>query len=273
MRRLPLNAGIDAAGSVESSSDPSFRPGDPVLVNGMGLGEAQDGGLAEIVRVPGNWVVPLPAGLTTFEAMTLGTAGFTAALAIHRMETMGQRPDQGPVCVTGASGGVGSVAVAILAARGYRVTGVSGRREHHAYVASLGAREVATPEELALGSRPLESARFAGAIDNVGGDLLSALTRHVGLWGNIAVVGNAAGPKLETTVFPLILRGVNLLGVSSANCPMDLRAEVWRRLGGELKPPHLDPIVSRTVPLERVLEEAEALMERRSRGRVVVSCG
>jgi NADPH2:quinone reductase len=272
MRRLPLNAGIDVAGIVERSSDSRFQEGSAVLVNGMGLGEVQDGGLAELVRVPADWIVPMPEGLDGFEAMALGTAGFSAALAVHRMEQMGQRPDMGPVCVTGASGGVGSVAVAILAARGYRVVGVSGRSEHHGYVASLGAQEVATPEDLGLGTRALETAKFGGAVDNVGGELLGALTRHVGLWGNIAVIGNAAGPKLETTVFPLILRGVNLLGVSSANCPMDLRAEIWRKLGGEMKPRHLERIVARTVPLARVLEEAEAIMERRGRGRVVVAC-
>ena len=273
MRRLPLNAGIDVAGTVEASTDPRYGSGDAVLVNGMGLGEVQDGGLARFVRVPADWIVPLPEGLTAFEAMALGTAGFSAALAIHRMEQMGQRPEQGPICVTGASGGVGSVAVAILSARGYRVVAVSGRPEHHGYVASLGAQEVATPEDLGLGTRPLESARFGGAIDNVGGDLLAALTRHVGLWGSIAVVGNAASPKLESTVFPLILRGVNLLGVSSANCLMDLRTEVWRRLGGELKPRRLDRIVTRTIPLSGVLDEAEAIMDRRGRGRVVVDCG
>ncbi len=272
LRRLPLNAGVDVSGTVESSTDPRFRAGDAVLVNGMGLGEVQDGGFAELVRVPADWIVPLPEGLTPFEAMALGTAGFSAALAIDRMERMGQRPEQGPICVTGASGGVGSIAVAILAALGYRVVAVSGRREHHGYVASLGAHEVATPEDLGLGSRPLETAKFAGAIDNVGGDLLAALTRHVGLWGNIAVLGNAASPDLKTTVFPLILRGVNLLGVSSTNCPMELRKEVWRSLGAERKPRHLDRIVSRIVPLSRVLDEADAIMERRGRGRVVVAC-
>ena len=272
LRKLPLNAGIDVAGTVTSSADARFRAGDSVLVNGMGLGETRDGGLAGVVRAPGDWIVPLPAGLTTREAMALGTAGFSAALALHRMEQLGQRPDQGPIAVTGASGGVGSVAVSILAARGYRVVAVSGRRDHHDYVAALGAESVVTPEELGLGSRPLESTRFAGVVDNVGGDLLAALVRHVGLWGNVALVGNAAGPELATTVFPMILRGVSLLGVSSANCPMGLRTEVWRRLGGELKPRQLDLIAARTIPLAGVLDEAAALLERRGRGRAVVAC-
>jgi NADPH2:quinone reductase len=272
LRRFPLNAGIDVAGTVESSSDDRFKPGDAVLVNGMGLGETHDGGFAEIVRVPGDWIVPLPAGLSAFEAMALGTAGFTAALALYRMEQLGQQPGQDPIVVTGASGGVGSIAVSILAARGYPVLAVSGRAAHHAYLRELGASAVKTPEELQLGSRALESARFAGAIDNVGGTLLAGLTRHVGLWGNIASVGNAGGPELETTVFPLILRGVSVLGISSTNCPMPLRAQVWNRLGTDLKPGHLDAIVSGRIPLAAVPEAAQRLLDRGVRGRIVVTC-
>ncbi len=272
LKRFPLNAGIDAAGIVESSGDARFRPGDEVLVNGMGLGENHDGGFAEVLRVPGDWIVPLPAGLTLRESMVLGTAGFTAALAIHRMETNGQRPDMGPVVVTGATGGVGSVAVSILASRGYAVTAVSGRPEHHDYLRTLGAAEAKTPDELRLGSRPLEAARFGGAIDNVGGELLAGLTRHVGLWGQIACIGMAASSQLETTVFPLILRGVSLLGISSGNCPMPLRHEVWNRLGADLKPPHLGEILSREVPLDQVIETAPLLTERRALGRILVDC-
>ncbi len=272
LKRFPLNAGIDAAGTVESSDDPRFRPGEAVVVNGMGLGESHDGGFARLLRVPGDWVVPLPPGLTLRQSMILGTAGFTAALAVVRMELNGQRPEQGPVVVTGATGGVGSVAVSILASRGYRVTAVSGRPEHHAYLRSLGATEARTPDELQLGARPLESARFGGVIDNVGGALLAGLVRHVGLWGQVACIGMAGSPELDTTVFPLILRGVSLLGISSGNCPMPLRAEVWRRLGSDLRPPHLDAIVSGEVSLERVLEAAAALMERRALGRVLVDC-
>ena len=272
MRRFPLNAGIDAAGLVESSADPRFRPGEAVLVHGMGLGESHDGGFAEVVRVPGDWVVPLPPGLSLREAMALGTAGFTAALAILRMELNGQRPDQGPIAVTGASGGVGSVVVSILAARGYTVVAVSGRAEHHAYLRRLGAAEAKTPAELALGSRSLESARFGGVVDNVGGELLAGLTRHTGPWGQIACIGNAASPDLSGTVFPLILRGVSLLGISSSNCPMPLRAEVWRRLGADLKPPRLEEIVSQTVSLDEIEDAALLLMERQALGRILVSC-
>ena len=273
LRRFPLNAGIDAAGVVEASDDPRFRAGDPVLAHGMGLGESHDGGYAERLRVPADWLVPLPAGLTLREAMILGTAGFTAALALHRMEQLGQRPEQGPIVVTGASGGVGSIATSILSARGYTVTAVSGRPEHRAYLLGLGAAEVVTPEGLALGTRSLEAARFGGAVDNVGGELLAGLTRHVGFWGQIACVGMAGGPDLACSVFPLILRGVSLVGISSGNCPMALRKQVWSRLAGELRPPRLEAIVSRVVPLAGVLEAASLLVERRSLGRILVDCG
>jgi acrylyl-CoA reductase (NADPH) len=272
LKRFPLNAGIDAAGRVESSADGRFAPGDPVLVNGMGLGEAQDGGLAGIIRVPADWVVRLPRGLTAFEAMTLGTAGFTAALALHRMETNGQAPELGPIVVTGATGGVGSAAVSMLAARGYRVMAVTGRPEHEPYLRAIGAHEVTTPEGLELGARPLESVRFGGAIDNVGGPLLGALLRHVQLSGNVAAIGMAGGADFEATVFPFILRGVSLLGASSANCPMDLRARLWNRLGDDLKPPHLAGIVGEVVPLAGVIQACEQVMDRKARGRIVVDC-
>ena len=271
-KKFPLNAGIDVAGRVESSADPRFAPGAQVLVNGMGLGETNDGGFAQVVRVPAAWVVPLPAGLDLREAMILGTAGFTAALALHRMEVNGQSPDAGPIVVTGATGGVGSAAVAMLARRGYRVVAVSGRPEHHAYLRGLGAGEVTTPEGLQLGARPLEAARFGGAIDNVGGPLLAGLLRHVALWGNVAAVGNAASPSFDGSVFPFILRGVSLLGASSANCPMDLRTAIWNRLGSDLRPPSLDIIASRTVPLAQVIEACGTLMNRTALGRVLVDC-
>ncbi len=273
LKRFPLNAGIDVAGRVESSSHPRWRPGDAVLVNGMGLGETNDGGLAGRVRVPADWVVPLPAGLTTFEAMALGTAGFTAALSLHRMEVNGQAPGLGPIVVTGATGGVGSTAVSMLAARGYRVIAVSGRPEHEGYLRSLGAHEVTTPEGLQLGTRPLESARFGGVIDNVGGDLLAGLLRHVQLWGNVGAIGMAGGADFQASVFPFILRGVSLLGASSMNCPMGLRAEIWTRLGSGLKPPHLAQIAAETVPLRDVIPACEKVMARKALGRIVVDCG
>jgi NADPH2:quinone reductase len=204
--------------------------------------------------------------------MIVGTAGFTAALSLQRMEANGQSPANGPVVVTGATGGVGSFAVSMLAARGYRPIAVTGRPEHEGYLRQLGAQEVATPESLRLGSRPLEAARFGGAIDNVGGTLLAGLLRHVDLWGNVAAVGMAADPAFDATVFPFILRGVSLLGASSANCPMPLRASVWNRLGGELKPATLDAIVSEVVGLEGVPAACERLLGRQVRGRILVSC-
>jgi NADPH2:quinone reductase len=271
-KRFPIDAGIDVAGRVESSSDGRYKAGDAVLVSGMGLGETHDGGFAQMVRVPADWVVPMPAGLDARETMALGTAGFTAALALHRMEVNGQAPAQGPVAVTGATGGVGSAAIAMLKRRGYQVVAVSGRPEHEAYLRALGADEVSTPEALTLGTRPLESMRFGGVIDNVGGPVLSGLIRHVGLWGNVASVGNAASPGFDATVFPLILRGVSLLGASSGNCPMRLRASIWNRLGADLKPPSLDRIVSRTVPLAEVIPACATLMNRTALGRVLVDC-
>ncbi|HOC19435.1 MAG TPA: YhdH/YhfP family quinone oxidoreductase [Vicinamibacterales bacterium] len=271
-KRLPLNAGIDVSGRVESSADPRFRPGDAVLVNGMGLGESGDGGFAQVVRVPADWVVPFPAGLDLREAMVLGTAGFTAALALHRMEANGQDPGKGAIVVTGATGGVGSAAVSMLAGRGYRVVAVTGRPGHEGYLRELGAHEVVTPEGLRIGSRPLESARFGGAIDNVGGALLAGLLRHVVPWGNVAAIGNAGGPGFEGNVFPFILRGVSLLGASSANCPMGLRTGIWNRLGADLRPPALARIASRTVRLPEVIGACEALMSRSALGRVLVDC-
>jgi acrylyl-CoA reductase (NADPH) len=271
-KRFPLNAGIDVAGRVESSSDRRFKAGDAVLVNGMGLGETNDGGFAQMVRVPAEWVVPLPPGLDFRESMVLGTAGFTAALALHRMEVNGQAPGQGPIVVTGATGGVGSAAISMLKARGYAVTAVSGRPQHEAYLRELGADDVTTPDALGVGTRPLEATRFGGVIDNVGGPLLAGLIRHVGLWGNVAAVGNAAAPGFDATVFPFILRGVSLLGASSANCPMALRTAIWNRLGSDLKPPALDRIVSRSVALANVIPACATLMNRTALGRVLVDC-
>lgn len=272
IRRFPLNAGIDVAGRIVSSADRRFAAGDAVLVNGMGLGEAQDGGFAELVRVPAEWVVPLPSGLTLLEAMSLGTAGFAAALCVYRFEQVGLTPASGPIVVNGATGGVGAIAVSMLSSLGYTVIAVSGRREHHAWVASLGAAEVRTPEELALGNRPLDEARYGGAVDNVGGSLLAGLLRHVAPWGALASVGVAGGHAVETTVFPFILRGVCMLGVSSANCPMPLRAALWGRLGDDLKPPHLEAIATRTIPLAGVIDECEPLLDRQRLGRTVVDC-
>ena len=273
LRRYPLVGGIDLAGVVESSSDARYRPGEAVLVTGCALSETHDGGYAQLARVRGDWVIPLPAGLSAFEAMALGTAGFTAALAIHRMEQNGQSPQGGAIAVTGASGGVGSVAVDMLATRGYRVVAVSGKSGAVPYLRELGAQEVLARQRIDLGSRPLESARFGGAIDNLGGELLSWLTRSVDFWGNIASIGLAAGAELNTTVMPFILRGVSLLGINSSATPRELRLAVWQRIATDLKPRHLARIVTRTIAFEELPQAFPAYLDGAVTGRTVVRIG
>jgi NADPH2:quinone reductase len=250
MRRFPMIGGIDVAGRVLRSADPRYREGDAVLVTGFGLSEDHDGGYAERVRVPADWLVPLPEGLTLRESMALGTAGFTAALAVEAMQRNEQTPDLGPILVNGATGGVGSFAIDMLAGLGYDVIAFTGKREQSAYLRELGAGEVLLRGETVLGTRPLEAARFGGAVDNVGGEELAWLTRSVGPGGNIAAIGLAGGAQLQTTVMPFILRGVNLLGVNSIFVPRERRVRAWKRLGQDLKPRHLERIVTRTVDLE-----------------------
>jgi NADPH2:quinone reductase len=273
LRRYPLVGGIDLAGVVRESADPRHEPGDAVLVTGCGLSETVDGGYAARARVKGECVIAMPPGLDAFRAMALGTAGFTAALAIHRMERNGQSPARGPVIVTGASGGVGSIAVDMLSARGYEVIAVTGKAQAFDYLRSLGAGSVLTRAQLALGSRPLEAARFAGAIDTVGGATLAGLTRHVDFWGNIASVGLAGGAELETTVMPFILRGVNLLGINSSATPRGERLEVWQRIAGDLKPRHLERIVSRTIAFAELPGAFQAYIDGKVTGRTVVKIG
>ncbi|HEY0768153.1 MAG TPA: oxidoreductase, partial [Steroidobacteraceae bacterium] len=270
VRRYPLVGGIDLAGVVESSSDARYRAGEAVLVTGCGLSETHDGGYAQFARVPGDWVIALPQGLDAFTAMALGTAGFTAALAIHRMEQNGQSPDQGPIAVTGASGGVGSIAVDMLATRGYRVLAVSGKATAGDYLKALGATEVLARQDLNLGSRPLENARFAGAIDNLGGEVLAWLTRTVDFWGNIASIGMASSAELKTTVMPFILRGVALLGINSAATRREWRLAVWKRIATDLRPRHLEQIVTRTIAFDELPGAFPAYLEGRVTGRTVV---
>lgn len=270
LRRYPLVGGVDLAGVVRSSADARFQPGDAVLVTGCGLSESVDGGYAEIARVKGDSVIPMPAGLDAFRAMALGTAGFTAALAIHRMERNGQSPARGPVVVTGATGGVGTIAIDMLATRGYEVIAVTGKQEEAGYLATLGATTVLSREQFTLGSRPLEAARYAGAIDSVGGEVLAGLTRHVDFWGNIASVGLAGGAQLNTTVMPFILRGVNLLGINSSATPRAERLEVWQRIVGDLAPRHLGQIARRTIPFAQLPDAFAAHIEGKVAGRTVV---
>ena len=273
LRRYPLVGGIDLAGVVESSADVRYHRGDAVLVTGCGLSETHDGGYAQLARVPGDWVIPMPAGLDAATAMALGTAGFTAALAIHRMEQNGQTPAGGPIAVTGASGGVGSIAVDMLATRGYQVVAVSGKAAAADYLKALGASEVLARDAVNLGSRPLENARFAGAIDNVGGELLTWLTRSVDFWGNIASIGLTGGAELKTTVMPFILRGVALLGINSSATRREWRLAVWQRIATDLRPRHLARIVTRTIELEELPAAFPAYLEGKITGRTLVHIG
>jgi len=273
LRRYPLVGGIDLAGVVRSSEDTRFKAGDAVLVTGCGLSETVDGGYTELARVKADSVIPMPPGFGAYRAMALGTAGFTAALAIHRMERNGQTPARGPVVVTGATGGVGSIAIDMLATRGYEVIAVTGKKDAFGYLESLGAATIVTRDQLALGARPLEAARFAGAIDNVGGDMLAGLTRHMDFWGNIASVGLAGGAQLNMTVMPFILRGVNLLGINSSATPRAERLEVWQRIAGDLRPRHLDRIVTRTIPFSDLPGAFQAHIDGTVTGRTVVKIG
>jgi acrylyl-CoA reductase (NADPH) len=270
LRRFPLVGGIDVAGVVVSSVDARFREGDQVLVTGCGLGESHDGGFSEVVRVPAEWLVPLPEGLSLYAAMALGTAGFTAALAIDRMEQNGLGPGQGPVIVTGASGGVGSIAIDLLSGRGYEVVALSRKSEACDYLQSLGAAEVLLANTIADSGKPLEKASWAGAIDNVGGDTLGWLTRTLQPGGSVASIGLAGGVELHTTVMPFLLRGVCILGITSANCPMERRRKVWNRLVTDLKPRHLDRIVVATVTLDELPGIFEKVLSGQHRGRYVV---
>lgn len=271
LRRSPLIGGIDVSGVVASSEDKRFKAGDAVLVTGCGLSEVHDGGYAEYVRVPADWVIPLPQALDPFRAMAIGTAGFTAALAIKRLQENHQSPELGPILVTGATGGVGSFAIDMLSTLGFEVVALSGKSEAVPYLTSLGASRIVNRHNLEMGTQPLEKTQWGGAIDNVGGDILAWLTRTVSPWGNIVSIGLAGGVKLETTVMPFILRGVGLLGVSSSNCPLPWREPLWQRLGSDLKPRHLDKIVSETVTLQQLPDVFERMLAGQTRGRVVVS--
>jgi NADPH2:quinone reductase len=273
LRRYPLVGGIDFAGIVESSSDARFRRGENVLVTGSALSETHDGGYAEYARVPADWLIPMPQGLDPRSAMALGTAGFTAALAVHLMERNEQAPEGGAIVVTGASGGVGSIAIDMLSARGYEVIAVSGKAHAVDYLKSLGAARVLLRDEIDYGKKPLEAAQFGGAIDNVGGKTLAWLTRTVGFRGNIASIGMAGGTQLETTVMPFILRGVNLLGINSSATPRALRLSVWQRIATDLAPRHLARIVTGTIGFADLPGAFAALIEGCALGRTLVKIG
>jgi NADPH2:quinone reductase len=272
IRRFPLTGGIDVAGTVVSSEDPRVQAGDAVLVTGYDFGVAHDGGYSEFVRVPADWVVHIPAGLTRREAMTLGTAGFTAALSIVELERNGLTPASGPVIVTGATGGVGSIAVAAFAARGYSVTAVTGKDSEHEFLRSLGAKEILPRASIVDDSRPLGKATWAGAVDPVGGDVLAWLLKTMSYGAGVANSGLTAGSDLLTTVMPFILRGVKLLGIDSVMCPMARRREVWARLASDLKPKNLNSI-AHEITLAELPGAFDTLLKGAARGRYVVKLG
>lgn len=269
LRGSPRIPGVDLAGQVAASSDARFNAGDAVVVTGYELGMSHDGGLAEYARLPADWVVPLPAGLSLHQAMQLGTAGFTAALAISRLEQLDLAPANGPVVVTGASGGVSVVVIDQLAQLGYEVVAITSKPEQVDPLRALGAAEVLLRDQLEMGRKPLERARFAAAFDSVGGETLAWLTRVMQQRGLIAAYGNASGTDLVTTVFPFILRGVSLIGIDSAATAMPQRLRIWQRLAGDLRPRHL-AAQCRDIALDEVVGACEAMADGRHSGRSVV---
>ena len=270
LRRFPLVGGIDVAGHVVRSTDPAFREGDAVLTTGCGLSETRDGGYSRYVRLESKWAIPLPSGLDLRESMILGTAGFTAALALFRMVENRQVPEMGPLVVTGATGGVGSLAVSIFSKAGFEVHAVSGKSDQHDYLRGLGAREVLGREALAT-IRPMESARFGGGLDNVGGPMLASLLAQTAPYGNVASAGLAASSGLDATVMPFIIRGVSLLGIASAGTARDIREAVWQHLAGDWKPDGLDRICTREVGLDGLPEVFDLMLSGGSLGRTLVT--
>ena len=270
LRRFPLVGGIDLAGHVVASTDPKFRVGDQVLVTGSGLSETRDGGYSEYARVEARWAVPLPLGLSMRESMVLGTAGFTAALALLRMRDNRQSPDLGPLAVTGATGGVGSLAVDIFSRAGFTVHAISGKPDHAGYLRAIGASEVLGREVLST-TRPMESVRFGGGLDNVGGPMLASLLAQTRPYGNVASAGLAASAELPASVMPFIIRGVSLLGVASAGTARDIRDEVWQLLASDWKPRHLDRICTRETTLDGLPQVFADMLAGGSVGRTLVT--
>ena len=273
LRNYPLNGGIDAAGHVVASTDSAFREGDAVLCTGSGLSETRDGGYGEYARLDARWTIPLPAGLDLRESMIIGTAGFTAALALLRMQDNRQTPALGPVAVTGASGGVGMLAIDIFSRAGYEVHAISGKADHFDFLHGLGASECIDRHQLAFSGKPMDSARFGGALDNVGGSMLGGLLPLVSPYGNVAICGNAGGVAFDSTVMPFIIRGVSLLGIASAGTARAIREQVWRQLAGDWKPRHLDRIGARETGLDELPGVFARMLAGDSFGRTVVRIG
>ncbi len=270
LRTFPLVGGIDAAGMVEQSNHPDYSAGDGVIATGWGLSFDHDGAYAQYLCVPGDWLVALPAGLDARAAMILGSAGFTAALAMHRMLTNGQHPELGPILVNGASGGVGSMAVAIFAKLGYEVVAISGKPALYDWLGALGASRIIGRDALADAKRPLETAQWGGAVDNVGGEMLAQITRTMVPNGNIAAIGLVGGHELHTTVMPFILRGVSLLGCNSVDVPNPLRSELWHHLAGDWRPTRLEDMHTETVGLEDLPDVFERMLAGETHGQVLV---
>lgn len=271
IRNYPMVPGVDLAGVVEESADTRFKPGDEVFVTGYDVGVSHPGGFAERARIPAEWVVRVPDGLTMKETMALGTAGFTAALSIEALEKLGLQPSTGPVVVTGATGGVGSTAVSMLAGRGYEVVGSTGKASEHDFLRGLGASDVISREEvMAESTRPLEAERWAGAVDPVGGAATAYLARTMKYGGSIALSGNTGGVNFSTSVFPFILRRVNLLGIESVYCPMEERVRVWQRCGADLKPNGLLESIASEATLDELSGVLERILKGGVKGRVLV---
>jgi putative YhdH/YhfP family quinone oxidoreductase len=271
LRRPECIGGIDLSGTVVSSTSARFAEGDPVVANGFDLGVSHHGGYAEYARVPAEWLVKLPPRMSLFEAMAIGTAGFTAALAVVRMEHNGLGPAKGAVIVDGATGGVGSIAVDILSGRGYQVVALTGKEAEAGYLKTLGAREVILRRDIDVTKiRPLDKAQWAGAVDNLGGDVLAWIASTMKIGGTIASIGLAASPSLNTTVLPFILRGVSLLGIDSVNCPTPLRHELWERMATDLRPAHLNDMTN-TIAFDQLPSVFDAFIEGRAKGRTVVA--
>jgi putative YhdH/YhfP family quinone oxidoreductase len=270
IRRFPCVGGIDLSGTVVESSDPRFKKGDAVIATSYDIGVAHDGGYGEYARVKADWVVPMPKEMSLFDAMALGTAGFTAGLAVVRMEHEGLKPGAGPVAVTGATGGVGSIAIDILAGLGHHVVAITGKEQEADYLKGIGAKEVLLRSSLDLAKiKPLDKTTWAGAVDNLGGEMLAWLAATMQIGAPLASVGLAASMNLNTTVAPFILRGVSLLGVDSVNCPMVQRKRVWQRLATDMRPKHLAQL-TRTIPFDELPKAFDDFIKARVRGRVVV---
>ncbi|MFC3884528.1 acryloyl-CoA reductase [Bacillus songklensis] len=271
VKSYPFIPGIDLAGVVVSSQDPRFHEGDEVIATSYEIGVSHYGGYSEYARIPADWIVPLPENLTLKEAMALGTAGFTAALSIQRLEDNGLSPDKGKVLVTGATGGVGSLAVSMLSKRGYHVVASTGKASEHDYLHKLGAKDIISREDVYSGKiRPLDKQQWAGAIDPVGGDTLASILSKIDYNGSVAVSGLTGGTDVPTTVFPFILRGINLLGIDSVYCPMELRKELWNRMATDLKPGNILDSIQKEITLEELPENLPAILKGQARGRIIV---